>query len=666
MNKPIIRTTEQIGFCFGVKRTVEALYKELEKDPSPIYTFGEIVHNPDVNNTLRKRNVFIEEDISKIPKGSRVFIRTHGLPKATVDILKNSGLTVFDMTCPRVRLIHNIVSSHSSVIVVGDKNHPEVEGIRGHCPEECFIVKTEEELDAVLKNLDKPTVMVSQTTFNKKVFDKLAAKAAKNPYITVKDTVCDATSVRQKQVEDLAKESDFFVVIGGKNSSNTNKLYEIASQYCKTVKIERKEDMPALFNYKKIGLSSGASTPAETIEEVINYMANENEKILDVVSENTASEEDFDFAQALEESLMFIHNGQRVSGTVSAINGTEVQVDLGGKHSGFIPAEEFDNDENPVKVGDTVEAIVVKVNDAEGTALLSKKKIDAAKSFEKLQAAMDNKEVLTGKVREAVKGGLIVNYSGIRVFIPASHVSLRRNAELDKYVGEEVRFEIISTTDGKRRKIVGSMKEVLLAEKEKLAEELWSNIEIGKEYEGTVVSTTSFGAFVNIGGADGLLHVTDIAWTRVKNVTDYVKVGDKVKVKIKSYDPEAKKISLTMKNDDENPWELIKKYNEGDVITVKVLKIMPYGAFVSVIPGIDGLIHISQLSNKRVANVADVISVGDEVEAKITEIDYDNKKVSLSIRALLPEEPVVEETAEEEEKISAEDIPEGVSVETAE
>lgn len=666
MNRPIIRTTEQIGFCFGVKRTVEALYKELEKDPSPIYTFGEIVHNPDVNDALRKRNVFIEEDIDKIPKGSRVFIRTHGLPKATVDILKKSGLTVFDMTCPRVRLIHNIVSSHSSVIVVGDRNHPEVEGIRGHCPEECFIIKTEEELDEVLKKLDRPTVMVSQTTFNKKVFDSLAAIAVKNPYVTVKDTVCDATSVRQKQVEDLAKESDFFVVIGGKNSSNTNKLYEIASQYCETVKIERKEDMPALFNYKKIGLSSGASTPAETIEEVINYMANENEKILDVVSENTASEEDFDFAQALEESLMFIHNGQRVSGTVSAINGTEVQVDLGGKHSGFIPAEEFDSDENPVKVGDTVEAIVVKVNDAEGTALLSKRKIDAAKNFEKLQSAMDNKEVLTGKVREAVKGGLIVNYSGVRVFIPASHVSLRRNAELDKYVGEEVRFEIISTTDGKRRKIVGSMKEVLLAEKEKLAEELWNNIEIGKEYEGTVVSTTSFGAFVNIGGADGLLHVTDIAWTRVKNVTDYVKVGDKVKVKIKSYDPETKKISLTMKNDDENPWELIKKFNEGDVISVKVLKIMPYGAFVSVIPGIDGLIHISQLSNKRVANVADVVSVGDEVEAKITEIDYDNKKVSLSIRALLPEEPVVEEPAEEEEKISAEDIPDGVSVETAE
>lgn len=665
MNKPTVTTTEQIGFCFGVKRTVDRLYRELEDDPSPIYTFGEIVHNPVVNETLRQKNVFIEEDISKIPTGARVFIRTHGLPRKTVEKLKASGLKVFDMTCPRVRLIHDIVSEGSSVIVVGDKKHPEVEGIKGHCSGDCYIVKTAEELDAVLENISVPTVMVAQTTFNRKTFDELAERAARNGLVTVKNTVCDATSVRQKQVEELAKKSDFFVVIGGKNSSNTNKLYEIASQYCETVKIERKEDMPALFGHKKIGLSSGASTPEQTIEEVINYMANENEKVLNAVPENIVSEEDFDFAQALEESLMFIHNGQRVCGTVSAINGTEVQVDLGGKHSGFIPADEFDNDENPVKVGDSVEAIVVKVNDAEGTALLSKRKIDAAKNFEKLQTAMDNKEVLSGKVKEAVKGGLIVMYSGIRVFIPASLVSLRRNAELDKYVGEEVRFEIISTTDGKRRKIVGSMKEVLLAEKEKLAEELWSTIEIGKEYDGVVVSTTSFGAFVNIGGADGLLHVTDMSWTRVRNVTDFVNVGDKVKVKIKSYDPEAKKISLSMKNDEENPWELIKKYNDGDVISVKVLKIMLYGAFVSVIPGIDGLIHISQLSNKRVANVADVVSVGDEVDAQITEIDYENKKVSLSIRAILPEE-VAEEVSEDEEKISAEDIPEGVSVEAAE
>ena len=285
-----------------------------------------------------------------------------------------------------------------------------------------------------------------------------------------------------------------------------------------------------------------------------------------------------------------------------------------------------------------------------------------------MQTAMENNETLTGKVKEAVKGGLIVNYSGIRVFIPASHVSLRRNADLEKYVGEDVNFRIISTTDGKRRRIVGSMKAILLEEKEKLSEQLWSEIAVGKEYEGTVVSVTSFGAFVNIGGADGLVHITDLAWTRVKNVTDYVNVGDKVTVRIKSFDPETRKISLTMKNPEEDPWELIKKYNVGDVITVKVIKIMPYGAFVSVIPGIDGLIHISQLSNKRVANVSDVLSVNQEVDAKITEIDYDSKKVSLSIRALLPEEPIEEDSEKEDssESIQTEDIPEGVSVESAE
>lgn len=665
-----ITAIENIGFCFGVKRTMDRLYEEAEKDDeSPIFTFGEIVHNPVVNAKLAEKNIRICEKAEELPKEARVFIRTHGLPKKTVEKLHASGCTVFDMTCPKVQYIHKIVSEHDSVIITGDKFHPEVEGIKGHCPKECTVVKNAEELKKILSEISVPTVMVSQTTFNKKIWDEMAKIAGENPLITVENTICNATSVRQKQTEELAKQSDFFIVIGGKNSSNTNKLYEIASQYCETVQIERKEDLPKLFGYKKIGLSSGASTPAETIEEVTNYMTNENEKVLNEVPATTNDEEGFDFATALEESLMFIHNGQRVVGTVSAVTGTEVQIDLGGKHSGFIPTAEFENDENPVKVGDSIEAIVVKVNDAEGTALLSKKKIDAAKSFEKLQSAMDNKETLTGKVKEAVKGGLIVNYTGIRVFIPASHVSVRRNAELEKFVGEDVQFRIISTTDGKRRKLVGSIKEVLLEEKEKLSEELWSEIAVGKEYEGTVVSVTPFGAFVNIGGSDGLLHITDIAWTRVKNVTEFVNVGDKVKVKIKTFDPETRKISLTMKNPEEDPWELIKKYNVGDVITVKVLKIMPYGAFVSVIPGIDGLIHISQLSNKRVANVEEVLSVNQEVEAKITEIDYDAKKVSLSIRALLPEEPEVEvaETKEDDaEKISEEDIPEGVSVESAE
>lgn len=668
MDKPEIKVTEAIGFCFGVKRAMDRLLYEIGKhEDTPIYTYGEIVHNPVVNKNLADNNVKICENADDIPRGSKVFIRAHGLPRKTVEKLKNSDFELIDMTCPKVCYIHKIVSAHDSVIITGDERHPEVEGIVGHCAGDCYVVKNIEELRYAVSYIKVPTVMVSQTTFNKSLWDSMTEAVSDNPLITVKNTICDATEIRQRQVRELAKQSDFFIVIGGKNSSNTNKLYEIASRYCETIKIERKEDMPKLFGFKKIGLSSGASTPAETIEEVINYMANDNEKVLNEVSDANGGDEIFDFAQALEDSLMFIHNGQRVSGTVSAISGTEVQVELGGKHSGFIPVSEFDNDENPVKVGDTIEAIVVKVNDSEGTALLSKKKIDAAKNFEKIQAAMDNNETLTGRVKEAVKGGIIVNYLGVRVFIPASHVSLRRNADLEKYVGEDVDFRIISTTDGKRRKIVGSIRVLMAEEKEKLSEELWNSIEIGKEYEGTVVSVTNFGAFVNIGGADGLLHITDIAWGRVKSVTDFVNVGDKVNVKIKTFDPETKKISLTMKNPEEDPWELIKKYNVGDVVTVKVLKIMPYGAFVSVIPGIDGLIHISQLSNRRVENVADILSVNQEVDAKITEIDYEAKKVSLSVKALLGDE--VEEKTEdavEEDTVSAEDIPEGVSVESAE
>ena len=468
MDKFVITTTDTIGFCFGVKRTMDKLYEEIEKNNGDrIFTFGEIVHNPDVNEKLRKNNVFICEDIDKIPSGSKVFIRTHGLPKEIVTKLKASGLKIFDMTCPRVVRIHEIVSLYDSVIITGDKNHPEVDGIKGHCLNKCYIVKNVEELNNIISKIRTPTVMVSQTTFNTNTWNEMVEIAEKNPFITVKNTICDATSIRQKQVEELARQSDFFVVIGGKNSSNTNKLYEIASQYCETIKIEKKEDLPELFGYKKIGLSSGASTPAETIEEVINYMENENGKVLNEVPETNIKEEDFDFEKALEESLMFIHNGQRVTGTVSAITGTEIQVDLGGKHSGVIPVSEFENDPSAVKVGDTVEAIVIKVNDSEGTALLSKRKIDAAKNFEKMQTAMENNETLTGKVKEAVKGGLIVNYSGIRVFIPASHVSLRRNADLEKYVGEDVNFRIISTTDGKRRRIVGSMKAILLRGKGK-------------------------------------------------------------------------------------------------------------------------------------------------------------------------------------------------------
>ena len=340
-------------------------------------------------------------------------------------------------------------------------------------------------------------------------------------------------------------------------------------------------------------------------------------------------------------------NGQKVTGTVTAVNGTEVQVDLCAKQSGFIPAEEFEHDDKPVAVGDEVEAVVVKVNDAEGTVLLSKAKLDAEKGRERIAELKESGEIVTGKVIQVVKGGLVVLVNKVRVFVPASLATLRRTEDLTPFNGTNVKLRIIEVEEnGRRSRIIGSIKSVLKEEKEAAQKEVWDNIEVGKRYTGTVKSLTTFGAFVDIGGVDGLVHITDLSWGRIKHPSEVVKVGDVIEVEVKSFNPETKKVSLTYKKTEDDPWVILpKKYHVGDVVEVKVLKFMPYGAFVSVIPGIDGLIHISQIANHRVENVSDVLQIGQTVNAQITEINYETKKVSLSIKALL----AGEEKSDEEE-----------------
>ena len=431
------------------------------------------------------------------------------------------------------------------------------------------------------------------------------------------------------------------IVIGGKNSSNTKKLYQIASQNCDAVHIENFTQLPTyLGKYKKIGLSAGESTHRSAIEEVIINMVNEND-------EKVLTEDGEDFASLVEASLRPMKNGQKVTGTVTAVNGTEVQVDLCAKHSGFIPAEEFEHDDKPVAVGDEVEAVVVKVNDAEGTVLLSKAKLDAEKGRERIAELKESGEIVTGKVIQVVKGGLVVLVNKVRVFVPASLATLRRTEDLTPFNGTNVKLRIIEVEEnGRRSRIIGSIKSVLKEEKEAAQKEVWDNIEVGKRYTGTVKSLTTFGAFVDIGGVDGLVHITDLSWGRIKHPSEVIKVGDVIEVEVKSFNPETKKVSLTYKKTEDDPWVILpKKYQVGDVVEVKVLKFMPYGAFVSVIPGIDGLIHISQIANHRVENVSDVLQIGQTVNAQITEINYETKKVSLSIKALLANE---EESDEEE------------------
>lgn len=655
--------SKYLGYCFGVNRAITTLFQTIDACPDrKYYTYGPIIHNKRIIDQLARRGVSVIDDISLAEPGSLVFIRTHGVDGSVLRALSERGVEYVDLTCPYVQKIHNVAKESDLLLMVGDIRHPEVEGILGDAKGEYVAVKTLEELKRVLRaDPRRSFTMVAQTTFNMETW--LSMKSYVESFrpseegntdeegipvaaVRVRDTICHSTSDRQREVEEMAKECDFIVVIGDKHSSNTKKLYEIAKNHCSACYIEDVTELPhCLSRYKKIGLSTGASTPGSTIEEVINNMINEN-------NVNNLTEEDIDFAAALEASLQVARVGQRISGTVGVVGTNEIQVELGGKHTGFIPASEFSEEElKTLKAGDEVEAFVMKVSDVEGTVLLSKKKLDSIKGYEKLEAAKENNEILEGKVVEVVKGGVVVSVNSVRVFVPASLASLRKDTDLESLKNQEVRLRIIELENaGRRKRIIGSIRAVLKEEKDAAQAQVWESIEVGKKYVGVVKSLASFGAFVDIGGVDGLVHITDLAWTKLKHPSEIVKEGDSIEVEVKSFDPETRKISLVYKKANEDPWALLPEvHNVGDIIPVTVLKIMPYGAFVSVIPGIDGLVHISQIAPRRLEKVSDVLKVGDVVDAKITEINYETKKISLSIRDALPEEGeavVADEAAE--------------------
>jgi 4-hydroxy-3-methylbut-2-enyl diphosphate reductase len=631
-----IYKTKTNGFCFGVKRAVEQTFDILKNRQLPVYLIGELIHNDKITEQLISLGAVIVESADSIPDNSIAVIRAHGVSAAVEESLKARNISFYDMTCPKVKNIHRIASQSDNLIIVGNPEHPETIGIAGHAKNNYVFAESFEDIKTLVSDpafSGIGTDLVFQTTFIVSEFRRIKEFIADFPYITIHNTICNSTEIRQKEVEELSRNVDLFIIIGSPKSSNTRKLYEIASRNCKAVFYEQLDSLPnGIHIYEKIGLASGASCPESAVEEVFNNMNNEND------NKNPMVEEDVNFLEAVEASIRTIRNGQRVQGVVTAINGTEVQVDLGLKYAGFIPAAEFENDETPLKIGDEIEAFVVKVNDADGTALLSKRSLDIAQGMDKIIKANEEGAVVRGKVVEAVKGGVVVLVNKIRVFVPASQASLKREENFDALVGTEVNLRIIEVDNdksGRRKRIIGSIKSVLREEKQKANEALWQSLAEGNEYQGVVKSVTDFGIFVDIGGADGLVHVTDMSWDRVSKPADLVKVGDTVKVKVKSLNPETKKISLTMKDENENPWKILTEtYKVGDIIDVTVLKIMPYGAFVSVIKNIDGLVHISQIAPRRIAKVSDVLEVGQQVKAQITEINVEAKRVSLSIRAV--------------------------------
>lgn len=637
-----IEVAKTAGFCFGVNRAVNMVYDSLGKYKNPV-TLGPVIHNRQVVDDLEKRGVRVIGNVSEADKSSTVIIRAHGVPKADCDYLEANGISYIDTTCPFVKKIHNIVKKQheagDKIIIAGDSSHPEVIGINGWCENSAVIISSAEELTEKL--LASPLAsLVSQTTLDRSVWKQIISKITGNN-IKVFDTICSATKERQEEAAEIAKRSDAMIVIGGQNSSNTKKLVYICSRFCPAYHIESADQLPGNIEGENIGITAGASTPADIIKEVIQTMT----------EESTNVQGELNFADELEKSFKTLNTGDIVTGTVIGVTPTEVYVDLGAKADGFIPADELGAapgtaPADVVKVGDEIEVFVVRVNDVEGTIQLSRKKIANMKDWEIMKTAMEEETVLEGKVLEVVNGGMIMLVNSLRVFIPASLANDRFMRDLTPLIGKELPLRIIDVNP-RRHKVVGSVKSVLAERRAAQLKEIWENIEIGKKYKGVVKSLTQFGAFVDIGGVDGLIHISELSWKKIKHPSEVVNVGDIIDTFVIDFDKETGKISLGYKNPEDDPWKKVEAMNVGDIVKCKVVRLVPFGAFVEVVPEVDGLVHISQIADRHIAKPGDVLEIGQEVDAKILEIDLEGpkKKISLSIKQAA--EPAAETATEE-------------------
>ena len=640
------------GFCFGVDRAVE-MVKKLLADGKRVATLGPIIHNPQLVEELSEKGARIVSDPSEVQDGEVLVIRSHGVPKQVFDKAAKLGLEIADATCPFVSKIHKIVAQAGqegrTVLIAGDSVHQEVVGIVGHCTGKNFVFDSPEKLENLLNSgeisSDEPITAVSQTTFNRELWKK-CQKSFKKLYTNeiIFDTICNATAKRQQEANELASRCDVMSVVGGRHSSNTCKLAQVCSEVCaRTFLVETSSELKKEFfdNARRIGVVAGASTPSGIIKEVLKTMADITTPVVQEINDEMT------FEEMLNASESSSNTDKKVKGIVLAVSPTEVQVDIGRKHTGYVLAAEFSSDPNvkiteAVKVGDELDLIIMRTNDQEGTVMLSKKRFDAIAGWDKIVAAKESNDIISGTVSEVVKGGIVVFYEGTRVFIPASQATLSKNDSLEELKGTTVNFRIIEI--GQRRRVIGSIRSVLREQRSEAEEQFWSSVAEGDRFIGTVKSITGYGAFVDLGAVDGMVHISELSWERIKHPSEVVKVGDTLDVYVKSVDKEKHKISLGYKKADENPWEIFKaKYAVGDVATVKVVSMTSYGAFAKIIPGIDGLIHISQIADRRIEKPADELKVGQEVDAKIIDIDLDKKRVSLSIRALIEKEAPAEE-----------------------
>ena len=636
-----VRVAKSAGFCFGVSRAVE-LVEKAAQEGRKVATLGPIIHNRHVVDKFEKMGVRVIDTPEEALPGETVIIRSHGISRAVYERLEAQKVEIIDATCPFVKRIHTIVSRASEEgrlpIIIGTPTHPEVEGIAGWCGD-CRVFQDVAELENWVKSekisRDLAICMVSQTTSTESLW-KLCGEFAKKQFTNLKifDTICRATEYRQSEAAELSGVCQAMVVVGDPKSSNTGRLAMICREHCdKVFLVDNAAELKAedFSGVTDVGITAGASTPAWIIKEV-------NKTMSEITNAEAVQEENF--AELLEQSIKTLNTGDKVVGTVTGIGNTEVQVDLGTKHAGYIPYDEVSNDpsvkpEDILKVGDEIEVFVVRVNDQEGTVQLSKKKLDGLKVWDDMAAWVEDKTTVEGVITEENKGGLVANVKGIRVFIPASQSGIAKGGDMAGMVGKTVQMKITEVNRARRR-VIGSIRAVSSEARKAAQEKIWSEIEVGKKYHGVVKSLTSYGAFVDIGGVDGMVHVSELSWNRIKTPADVVKVGDEIDVYVISFDSEKHKISLGYKTAEMNPWnQFMTNYAVGDVVDAKIVKLMTFGAFAEILPGVDGLIHISQIADRRIGKPEDVLSEGQDVKVKITDVDAENKRISLSIRALL-------------------------------
>ncbi len=628
-----IRLAKTAGFCFGVDRAVQ-LADRLLTAGEKVATLGPLIQTPQGVAGMERRGSLVADGPDDIPPGYRVVIRSHGVPRSVYDALAARGIPWQDATCPFVAKIHAIArragEEGACLVVAGDKNHPEVQGIGGPSGGETFVFADLAELAGWEgpKNREKRIFAVAQTTFQVTKW-KESSEFLKKAYTNAEifDTICNATWARQQEAEDLSQQCDIVVVIGGHHSSNTQKLVAVAAKHTRAVMVETAGELqPEWFaDVKTAGVTAGASTPSSIIEEVLNSMTE--------INDSMSFEE---MLNASEEKR--VHAGSIVKGVVTSVSANEIQVDIGAKQTGFVRLSELTDDssakaEDLVKVGDELDLIVEKVMDQDGMIQLSRKKLASRKGMEEIAKAAESGEVVEGDVTEFNKGGVVVNVKGVKVFVPRSQATLRRDEDYTALVGQHVKLVV---TECSGRKIVGSINKVTAEENKAKREEFWANVEVGKSYTGVVKSLTSYGAFVDIGGVDGLCHISELSWNRIKHPSEVVSVGDTIEVYVKDIDTENHKVSLGYKKSEDNPWEQLRSnYPVGSVFHAPVVSLTKFGAFVRILPGVDGLVHISEISNERVEKVSDALKVGDMVDVKQLDVDFEKKQINLTKKALL-------------------------------